>query len=116
MSNMSYCRFQNTVSDLRECAGALEELLETSDSVPTEEDVEGTDLDDEDYSWDESVALSHDERIAATALIQQCFDIVALVSESMGLDLFSEEHLFLEGHEEFLEQTNALVEKGPGHE
>lgn len=25
MSNMSYCRFQNTLSDLRECLDALEE-------------------------------------------------------------------------------------------
>lgn len=25
MSNMSYCRFENTYNDLRDCAGALEE-------------------------------------------------------------------------------------------
>jgi len=28
MSNMSYCRFQNTVQDLRDCKEALEELEE----------------------------------------------------------------------------------------
>jgi hypothetical protein len=26
MSNMSYCRFQNTLGDLRDCAKALEEI------------------------------------------------------------------------------------------
>ena len=26
MSNMSYCRFQNTLKDLRDCADALEEI------------------------------------------------------------------------------------------
>ena len=26
MSNLSYCRFQNTVSDLSDCADALEEI------------------------------------------------------------------------------------------
>lgn len=29
MSNMSYCRFENTASDLDDCADALEELLNT---------------------------------------------------------------------------------------
>lgn len=28
MANMSYCRFQNTLNDLRDCANALEELQE----------------------------------------------------------------------------------------
>jgi hypothetical protein len=27
MTNMSYCRFHNTLSDLRDCEGALEEML-----------------------------------------------------------------------------------------
>ena len=27
MSNMSYCRFENTMRDLRDCEGALEELF-----------------------------------------------------------------------------------------
>lgn len=26
MSNMSYCRFENTLRDLRECAGALDDI------------------------------------------------------------------------------------------
>jgi hypothetical protein len=26
MSNMSYCRFQNTLQDLRDCADALDEI------------------------------------------------------------------------------------------
>jgi len=28
MSNMSYCRFQNTASDLRDCQEALQEILD----------------------------------------------------------------------------------------
>lgn len=48
MSNMSYCRFQNTLSDLRDCADALEE-------------------DDE--------PLSSEEARAAIKLIEECFRI-----------------------------------------
>lgn len=33
MSNMSYCRFQNTVNDLQDCADAIEE---TDDLSPEE--------------------------------------------------------------------------------
>lgn len=36
MSNMSYCRFENTVSDLRDCEDALEGLL-NADSDPLSE-------------------------------------------------------------------------------
>ena len=31
MSNMSYCRFQNTLHALRDCRGALEDLFEPED-------------------------------------------------------------------------------------
>ncbi len=38
MSNMSYCRFQNTLSDLRDCQEALNEgCLDRDDELSTEE-------------------------------------------------------------------------------
>lgn len=37
MGNMSYCRFQNTVGDLRDCQGALEELLAGDGKLSREE-------------------------------------------------------------------------------
>jgi hypothetical protein len=48
MSNMSYCRFQNTLSDLRDCADALE---------------------DED-------PISEDEAKAALSLVKECIAII----------------------------------------
>lgn len=53
MSNMSYCRFQNTLHDLRDCEGALE----------NEE------------------ALSDDEARAAQHLIEACQRIVEMYPE-----------------------------------
>lgn len=43
MSNMSYCRMQNTLSDLRECVALYEEI----NSI------------DERRAWDEIVRLAH---------------------------------------------------------
>ena len=37
MSNMSYCRFQNTLEALRECRDALSENLDTLSSLSEEE-------------------------------------------------------------------------------
>lgn len=34
MSNMSYCRFRNTKTDLADCVGALEELAEALEWEP----------------------------------------------------------------------------------
>lgn len=34
MANMSYCRFQNTLGDLRDCKGALDEDLDDNDELP----------------------------------------------------------------------------------
>ena len=53
MSNMSYCRFQNTLSDLRDCEDALDDMED-----PQEE-------------------LSREEFRAFQALIQICIDLAA---------------------------------------
>lgn len=54
MSNMSYCKFQNTLSDLRDCA----DTLEHPDDV-----------------------LSAEESSAAVSLILSCFRIANLFNE-----------------------------------
>lgn len=59
MTNMSYCRFQNTLRDLDDCADALEE----------------------------GANLSTEEARAAKRLIQKCVDILVLVSEARGCDV-----------------------------
>ena len=53
MSNMSYCRFQNTLTDLRDCADALDEGC----------------LDQPLHSVE---ALSDEERRAAKSLLELC--------------------------------------------
>jgi hypothetical protein len=58
MSNMSYCRFQNTLKDLRDCAEALEEI------------------------GDNLAELSKDEARAATALIAICQEIGSRFDEA----------------------------------
>jgi hypothetical protein len=57
MTNMSYCRFENTLADLRDCYEQLELLLDG--------DAETTQM------------SSHLERRARIALIELCFDVVA---------------------------------------
>lgn len=64
MSNMSYCRFQNTLNDLRDCVSALEEL-----ALDLEE---GTDNNNE---------LSTDEASAAREMERLCNKYVALMEE-----------------------------------
>lgn len=64
MSNMSYCRFQNTSGDLDDCQNALEGLA----------------------NGDER-ALSRDELYAAKRLVNTCLDIVTVVAEHIGIDI-----------------------------
>lgn len=59
MANMSYCRFENTLRDLRDCAHALNEAAEAS---ATGNPYEG---------------LSSDEDHAAHELVQLCATIAA---------------------------------------
>ena len=36
MSNMSYCRFENTLPDMQDCVGALESISDISELSDTE--------------------------------------------------------------------------------
>ena len=63
MTNMSYCRFENTNTDLGDCQIALEELL-----------------------YEDSKPLSETEFKKARELIGTCADIVAMVLEYSGMD------------------------------
>lgn len=62
MSNMSYCRFQNTSSDLQDCLGAL------GDMDP--EDIQAL------HEKNNQGALSKDEAAAFRRLFRTCVEIV----------------------------------------
>lgn len=69
MSNMSYCRFENTVADLTDCQDALEAILEH-------------DLEDHDGQ-----PISERERAAAIELVDRCLSIACLVADHCGGNL-----------------------------
>ena len=60
MANMSYCRFHNTLSDLRDCQNALEDYIDN----------------------DENVISSDEERRCAKNLIELCREIADHFEES----------------------------------
>jgi|CXWK01.1.fsa_nt_gi hypothetical protein len=74
MGNMGYCRFRNTLSDLRDCKEALEELFEKKGDDDT---------------------LNREEEEAAKQLVATCIEIVGLVAEyeSVDVDDVSESHI-----------------------
>ncbi len=63
MSNMSYCRFENTSRDMCDCAGAVERIIDG-----TEEGLHG------------------DELHAAESLIQTSIDMLSQLLDAAGLD------------------------------
>lgn len=65
MANMSYCRFRNTLGDLRDCFGALEDMTTDDPMKP----------------------LSREEATAAEQLATTCLDILRLLCEISGEDL-----------------------------
>lgn len=67
MTNMSYCRFQNTLGDLRDCKHTLDELNETRNMG--EEAIKEERL-------DSFAQLSSDEAAAAANLIELAREIV----------------------------------------
>lgn len=89
MSNMSYCRFQNTDSDLADCQEALEEMLAGGSSSG--------------YG-----KLSVEELRAAKRLVERCGEIVQCVAESMGLDLFGTDdgEKFEKGSDKAIDEMN----------
>lgn len=60
MSNMSYCRFHNTLTDLYDCQGALEDFIRNS----------------------ENTIASKEERMCAKNLIAVCKEIADNYEES----------------------------------
>ena len=76
MSNMSYCRFENTARDLSDCRGALEELLSGEGG---------------DAGMDGDLPLSDRELRAAQELIQTCLDIIRTTAECMDLSVADDE-------------------------
>ena len=65
MSNMSYCRFQNTSSDLEDCKDALDAVI------------------------NEGIGkLSHEEVHAAKRLVQSCLYIVRLLADCRNIDVY----------------------------
>lgn len=75
MSNMSYCRFQNTDHDLTDCADDLEQREQGAG---------------EDANGDPMEPLSDREVHAAASLINSCRDIVERVMEERGLETLDE--------------------------
>ena len=75
MSNMSYCRFENTSRDLADCLEALKEM------------VEGEKADDK---------LGREELRAAKSLAVTCLEIVELLAEHAEKDLEDVDTLVLE--------------------
>lgn len=63
MSNMSYCRFQNTLKDLRDCRDRLSELFDYESGLQS---------------------LSKEEHRAARHLIGMCREIADDFEDSIG--------------------------------
>ena len=62
MSNMSYCRFQNTLQDFCDCRDALEELMNDPHAEP----------------------LSRDELVAAKQLAEQAQYFLEMIADYSG--------------------------------
>lgn len=94
MSNMSYCRFRNTLSDLRDCQEALSEMedqmeirerierakcelsgLEDQEEELTEEEQDTVDDLEDQIQRDTDDLLADGEEEAMRQLIDLCYDI-----------------------------------------
>lgn len=74
MSNMSYCRFQNTRNDFQDCRYAMEEILEGGEEP-----------------------LSGEELEAAKQLLDDAVEFVMLFSETLNIDSGNIEDLGYQG-------------------
>ena len=97
MSNMSYCRFQNTASDLDDCKDAIGRMMHR----------------EEEDRGDGPEHLSQDEKRAAVRLLRTCLDVVLLVAEhgEMDLDDLAGE---LEPEETLVNSLKALMAEADG--
>lgn len=64
MPNMSYCRFQNTATDLDDCQSALEAMTNEPKRL-----------------------LGREELAAAKRLVKSCLNIASIVAETVDLDV-----------------------------
>jgi hypothetical protein len=90
MSNMSYCRFQNTLKDLMDCQNALEEFF--------------TGADDSD--------LSADELRAAHQLVETCLSIAQLVGDQRSIDIDADDALNQSTITDIFDDINDLRSEG----
>lgn len=83
MSNMSYCRFQNTSTDLRDCVDAMEESYDLADLDLSRDEKDAMDFmrslcekfleehdrllaaEDEDEDFDDSMDGDHESALAS---------------------------------------------------
>lgn len=71
MSNMSYCRYQNTRTDFDVCVDDLEELMQGGG---------------EDANGDPRDPLSDDEVRAMRELVTRVLDLAVMLAEGAGVD------------------------------
>jgi hypothetical protein len=82
MSNMSYCRFQNTLQDFCDCRNAMEDLMNDSRAQP----------------------LSRDELAAAKLLAEQAQYFLQVIADYAGQSV--EEMLDNDSAQNAIEQAN----------
>jgi hypothetical protein len=70
MSNMSYCRWQNTASDLLDCAGSIEDSMNGA----------------ADNDEGEPEPLSRDEKVARSELFHTMIDMLEQIGVSHDID------------------------------
>jgi hypothetical protein len=90
MSNMSYCRFRNTLRDLEDCQDALEAMFD-ADCAP----------------------LSEEELTAAKRLVSKCQDILQLVADQGAIDLESEDGIneLERDYRKIIDEANAACDE-----
>lgn len=95
MTNMSYCRFRNTASDLSECADAIDDMI-----------------------CGEAPPLSKDERDAFVRLLQTMSTLLEAVCSSAGIEEDEVLDFLAENHgvslEAAVDHIQACAEAGQG--
>lgn len=82
MSNMSYCRFENTANDLADCADVIEQMsFEAVAAYLNDEKYEGIPLAEGDED-EEELLESSTEVFAFKRMVEMCRQIVAKADEA----------------------------------